>query len=191
MKKKLGIALTIFMVLSLLSSSVAFATCGPPQPIPQLPSIKLWTHTEGYSMEYYRVTNLINPQAVKSLSQGPIEYVVPYDESLAGMGWWTHTQRGVYFLQPWNPTDGHSAKLFGIVAYLSKATGVEEHLWADGDFIWTDGVIIFAPSSVAEMIQSRYVALGRNPGEEELGNVLMAMLDLPIADYSGYLATIE
>jgi len=158
---------------------------------PQLPSLKLWAHADGVAMEFYRVTNLIDPWNVKSLSQGPIEYVVPYDVSLAGNGWKTDSQRGVYFFQPWNPTDGHSAKLFGIVAYLSKATGVEEHLWADGDFVWTDGAIIFAPSSVAEMIQGTYEALGRNPGEEELGNVLMTMLYLPKADYAAYLATIE
>jgi len=158
---------------------------------PQLPSLKLWAHADGVAMEYYRVTNLIDPWNVKSLSQGPIEYVVPYDASLAGNGWWTHTQRGVYFLQPWNPTDGHSAKLFGIVAYLSKATGVEVHLWADGDFVWTNGAIIFAPSSVAESIQGRYETLGRNPGEEELGNVLMALLYLPKEAYPAYLATIE
>jgi hypothetical protein len=158
---------------------------------PQLPSIKLWTHTDGYAMEYYRVTNLIDPWAVKSLSQGLIEYVVPYDESLAGMGWWTNTQRGVYFLQPWDPANGHSAELFGIVAYLSKVTGAEIHLWPTGDTVWTDGTIIFAPKEVAEMIQATYEALGRNPGEEELGVVMQTLLYLPRESYSVYLSTIS
>jgi hypothetical protein len=158
---------------------------------PQLPSLKLWMHTDGYVLELYRAPNLINPWTVKSLWQMPVSYVIPYNESLAGNGAWVDIGRGVYFVQYWDPVNGHSAPLYGIVAYLSKVTGVEVHTWPAGDAVWTDGAIIFAPIPVAEMIQGTYEALGRNPSEEELGSVMTALLYLPKDSYAAYLATIE
>lgn len=162
---------------------------------PQLPSLKVVLHTDELSdIQIYRGNNLIDPWTVASLSQKPVEMVVPYDVTLAGLGAWFDIQRGAYMIQIWDPVLGHAHDLFGIVVYQTKATGQEIHLWPypnPGDAVVQNrGTLIFATRPAAEAIQAAYETLGRNPTEEELVSVVTGAVGMSLEQLEAYLAVV-